>query len=214
MAATEIKKTGGKSFVFGCTLVGATNSCRFAKAFRTNTKQVILLQNQSEEPILLLQLNELSDWVSRKLFFGFPLCFSIMSDPLNDCFLGTDNIPKVIKAVTVACDYCAHPHVDANNVLGGYTVVLSLLKPDGVDKSFHVLLDYLPEDELTEEIGGIGFDLPTGSLLYECARVKSHATTKLRNPDRFLPERMSVVFYTHPSLLQQNHGKIKDSKYC
>ena len=44
------------------------------------------------------------------------------------------------KAVTVACDYCAHPHFDANNVLGGYTVVLSLLKPRGEDKSYHCLL--------------------------------------------------------------------------
>ena len=131
----------------------------------------------------------------------------MMSDPLNECFLGTDNLPfKVIKSVTVACDYCAHPHLDANNVLGGCTVVLSLLKPGGVDKSYHCLLDYLPEDEITEVVGGIGFDLPTGSLLYECAKVETHATTKLQYPDRFSPERMSVVFYSHGRLLQRNHG--------
>jgi hypothetical protein len=58
----------------------------------------------------------------------------------------------------------------------------------------------------TGEKGGIGIELPNGSLLFECAHVEWHATTALACPTRFQPSRVGIVLFCHDKLKLENHG--------
>ena len=54
--------------------------------------------------------------------------------------------------------------------------------------------------------GGVGLDLPHGSLLLECARFETHSTTPIRDPNGREPKRAALIFYTNVKLNEANHG--------
>ena len=88
---------------------------------------------------------------------------------------------KPFSGVTGVLDYSAHYHKDINNVDGGCTVVLTLLKEENrkfgktmSDEQLHVLPHYQ----------GLAFALTHGSLLFEAAKMEWHGTTALKQPDR------------------------------
>ena len=72
---------------------------------------------------------------------------------------------QVFSGFTCVCDFCAHAHKDTNNMVGGATAVVTLLRPEdregdqSEDQQYHVLPLYVPdcsEDELKSNVSSGG----------------------------------------------------------
>lgn len=80
-----------------------------------------------------------------------------MSEIASDCRIGPKDDPTKLKSnafsgVTAVADFCAHSHRDSNNMDGGLTMVVTLLKPENrafgsvpSDEQLHVLPHYMPD---------------------------------------------------------------------
>ena len=80
---------------------------------------------------------------------------NLFSDVASDCRIGSGDL-RPFSGITCVCDFCAHSHKDSNNMVGGATAVVTLLRPedrhDGHkdDEQFHVLPLYVPDCTKTE----------------------------------------------------------------
>ena len=126
--------------------------------------------------------------------------------------------------MAVVCDFAAHMHRDTNNMKGGITAILTLTKDtenlsknaDNLSKSaesnqetdqqVHILPHYT-EVSSSSPVGGLGLLLTHGSVLIEYAKAELHATSALRNPNKFDPSRIGIVLYQHKNLIFKDHGK-------
>ena len=119
--------------------------------------------------------------------------------------------------MAVVCDFAAHMHRDTNNMKGGITAILTLTKDtenlsksaesnQETDQQVHILPHYT-EVSSSSPVGGLGLLLTHGSVLIEYAKAELHATSALRNPNKFDPSRIGIVLYQHKNLIFKDHGK-------
>ena len=154
----------GASYTFGCSWTMYHNICKFC---RSSEVHKFKLADETAEGNLASICEELTNTVSPAYKVMAPDSFNNMGlfdEVAADCRIGAPG-NKIFSGFTTVCDFCAHAHKDTNNMVGGATAVVTLLRPEDIeeeepeDQQFHVLPLYVPdctEEELAAEVSGNG----------------------------------------------------------
>jgi len=154
----------GASYTFGCSWTMYHNICKFC---RSSEVHKFKLSEEAAEGNLAAICEELTNEVSPAYQAMTPDSFNNMQlfeEVAGDCRVGAEG-SKVFSGITCVCDFCAHAHKDSNNMVGGATAVVTLLRPEDreaeaqEDQQFHVLPLYVPdctEEELDAEVASNG----------------------------------------------------------
>ena len=208
------KNSEGFSASFGCGKHKFEPICKYAKS-----KPERVLKFKSSDPQCSAELssvlNNLADLAGDHLLMVAPDAHRAMcpDGASSSCRIGYRG-KKPFSSVTLVSDFSAHTHTDRNNVAGGATAVVTLRPKGGdIDQNSHVLPNFKPARAFAERSGGLTFNLTSGSLLIEVAKLLKHATTAVKcygNEPR--PCRIGVVFYQHEHLNLPVHGKFESEK--
>ena len=208
------KKSEGFSASFGCGRHKFEPICKFARSKPENISKFKSSDPQCSTELASV-LNNLADHVAQHLLLLAPEAHRAMcpDGASTSCRIGNAG-KKPFSSVTLVSDFSAHTHKDRNNVDGGATAVVTLRPKGGkLDKNSHVLPDFRPARAFAARTGGLTFNLPSGSLLIEVAKLLKHATTAV-NAEGSDPRpcRIGVVFYQHQHLNLRHHGKCEAEK--
>eukprot|EP00092_Neocalanus_flemingeri_P033641 GFUD01036572.1.p1 GENE.GFUD01036572.1~~GFUD01036572.1.p1 ORF type:complete len:1125 (+),score=251.74 GFUD01036572.1:63-3437(+) len=140
----------GASYTFGCSWTMYHNICKFCRSTEVHKFK---LTDYSAEGDLQKICEELTDQVTPIYSRLAPdscnnMC--LFEDVASDCRIGSGT-GRPFSGITCVCDFCAHGHRDTNNMVGGATAVVTLLRPEDrladekEDEQFHVLPLYVPD---------------------------------------------------------------------
>ena len=208
----------GASYTFGCSWTMYHNICKFC---RSNEVHKFKLTDYSAEGDLEKICEELTDQVTPIYHNLAPdscnnMC--LFSDVAADCRIGTGDL-RPFSGITCVCDFCAHAHRDSNNMVGGATAVVTLLRPEDrqgdqkEDEQYHVLPLYVPDctqRDIDEKVASGGLQVLTKfsrtiavreTKKANCKRGRMPAERK-RMMDGFIPKDYTrdTRTFSHPSL--------------
>ena len=146
----------GASYTFGCSWTMYHNICKFC---RSSDVHKFKLTDETAEGDIAHLCEELIDYVVPAYAKVAPESFKNMAlfeNIATACRIGAGG-NQIFSGLTCVCDFCAHAHKDTNNMLGGATAVVTLLREedrdaDNVeDEQFHVLPLYVPHYSKDEQ---------------------------------------------------------------
>jgi len=157
----------GASYTFGCSWTMYHNICKFCRSFDVHKFK---LKDESAEGGLEEVGIALANHVGAAYRTMAPdshanMC--LFEEVAADCRIG-DGPGKPFSGITTVCDFCAHSHKDTNNMVGGATAIVTLLRPQdrGVarpaEQQFHVLPLYVPDmsaREVEEKVARGGLEV-------------------------------------------------------
>ena len=157
----------GASYTFGCSWTMYHNICKFC---RSSEVHKFKLTDESAEGDLAHICEELTNTVGpvyRRLAPDSANNMALFDNVAEDCRIGAAG-NKMFSGFTCVCDFCAHAHKDTNNMVGGATAVVTLLRPEDrdvrepEDQQYHVLPLYVPDcsqDELNANVAAGGLTI-------------------------------------------------------
>merc|ERR1719209_2879372 len=150
----------------------------------------------------------------------------LFEEVASNCRIGDERkAGRPFSGITTVCDFCAHSHKDSNNMVGGATAIVTLLRPQDRDmrkpeeQQYHVLPLYCPdmtEMEGQEKVARGGLEVldkfsrtivVRGEKMKGCKRgrptaAKKSYLDKLAKDDAILPISLpkDVCTFKDPSL--------------
>ena len=160
----------GASYTFGCSWTMYHNICKFC---RSSEVHKFKLKQEAAEEGLAVTCTDLTNIVGpiyRKLAPDSHANMCLFEEVAAECRIGEAETEggRPFSGITTVCDFCAHSHKDTNNMVGGATAVVSLLRPQDRDlvkpeeEQYHVLPLYVPDmtpREVEEKTGSGGLEV-------------------------------------------------------
>lgn len=141
----------GASYTFGCSWTMYHNICKFC---RSSDVHKFKLREEGAEVGLSSVCTDLSNVVGpiyKALAPDAHANMCLFEELASDCRIGHGE-GRPFSGITTVCDFCAHSHKDTNNMVGGATAVVTLLRPEDRDvlrpqgeEQYHVLPLYVPD---------------------------------------------------------------------
>jgi len=202
----------GASYTFGCSWTMYHNICKFCRSADVHKFK---LNDYSAEVGLEQICQKLTDHVTplyEKMAPDSFLNMCLFENIAPDCRIGTATSGRPFSGITCVCDFCAHSHKDSNNMIGGVTVIVSLLRPEDrhygakEDQQFHVLPLHVPdltEEEVQQNVAINGLDVLSKFQRTIAIRERKRGTCKRGriNPER---KRMLDDLKKDEALLKHN----------
>merc|ERR1719402_675376 len=159
----------GASYTFGCSWTMYHNICKFCRSF--DVHKFKLKDDSAEEgleDICLEMTNTVGD-IYRNLAPASHANMCLFEEVASNCRIGDERkAGRPFSGITTVCDFCAHSHKDSNNMVGGATAIVTLLRPQDRDvrkpdeQQYHVLPLYCPDmtdKEVEEKVARGGLEV-------------------------------------------------------
>jgi len=159
----------GASYTFGCSWTMYHNICKFCRSF--DVHKFKLKEESAEEgleDICMEMTNAVGD-IYCNLAPASHANMCLFEEVASNCRIGDERkAGRPFSGITTVCDFCAHSHKDSNNMVGGATAIVTLLRPQDRDvrkpdeQQYHVLPLYCPDmtdREVVEKVARGGLEV-------------------------------------------------------